>query len=155
MSNKEHKKFKLPEQAEKNPFSVPKDYFSTLSARVNMKILREESSYAKASDDKDEGIRPNIPLWNRVRPHLALAAAIVAFALISVTTLQFILGDKSDDNYYDLAMLDDAGILDEYAVQETYDYGEEDEDAMTEWEEDAITYLANNDMDLYLLLGEN
>lgn len=145
MSNKEHKSFKLPEKAEKQPFAVPEDYFSTLSARVNMKIM-EESSYAKA---------PDISLWNRVRPHLALAAAIVAFALISITTLQFILGDNSEDDYYDLAMLDDAGILDEFVIQETYDYGEADEDVLTEWEEDAIRYLASNDMDLYLLLGEN
>lgn len=164
MSNKDHSNFKLPDRAEKNPFSAPEGYFSTLSARVKEKIQQEESSsakaldepsFAKALDDKEEDFRPAISLWSRVKPHLALAAAIIAFALISVTTLQFLLGDKGDQqDYYDLALLDEAGILDESVLQETLDYGLEEEDALSEWEEDAITYLASNDMDLHLLLNE-
>ncbi len=146
MSNNKHNNFKLPDQAEKTPFSLPEDYFSTLSTRVGEKIKREEEK---------EDI-PSISLWDRVRPHLALAAAIAGFALISVTVLQFLIGDKSgEQDYYDLSLLDEAGILDESVLQESLDYGEENEDAYTEWEEEAMTYLASNDMDLYLLLDEN
>ena len=141
MSNINHKDFKLPEQAEKNSFSLPGDYFSTLSSRVSEKIKGEE-------------IRPNISLWKRVRPHIALAAAILGFALISVTALQLILGDNgSQQDYYDLAFLDEAGILEESVLQESLDYGEED--SYTEWEQDAMAYLASNEVDLDLLLNEN
>jgi len=140
MSNINHNNFKLPEQAERNPFSLPEDYFSTLSSRVSEKIKGEE-------------IRPGISLWKRVRPHIALAASIIGFAIISMIALQFILGDNNQQDYYDLALLDEAGILDESVLQESLDYGEED--SYTEWEQDAMAYLASNEVDLDLLLSEN
>ena len=143
MSKINRNRFKLPEQAERNPFSLPEDYFSTLSSRVSEKI-------------KGEGNRPVISLWKRVRPHIALAASIIGFALISMIALQFILGDNvSQQDYYDLSFLDEAGILAESVLQESLDYGEEDENAYTEWEEDAMAYLASNEVDLDLLLYEN
>ncbi len=158
MSSKNHKNrggdklltkgnnFKLPEQAEKNPFSLPEDYFSTLSSRVNQRI-KEESA---------EENTPTISLWKRVRPHLALAATITGFALISLTALQLILGDKGNQqDYYELSMLDEAGILEEFVLQESLDYGDESEEAYTDWEEEAMTYLASSDVDLDLLLNEN
>jgi hypothetical protein len=138
--------FKLPEPAEKNPFSLPEDYFSTLSSRVNEKIKGE---------GEDENT-PGISLWKRVRPHLALAAVIAGFALISFTALQLILGDKGyQQDYYELSLLDEAGILEEFVLQESLDYGDESEDTYTEWEEEAMTYLASSDVDLDLLLNDN
>ncbi len=97
-------------------------------------------------------------LWQSVRPHLALAAAILGFALISFTTLQFIIGGNSgSQDYYDLAFMDKAGIIqDELVFQETFAYSEEEgEDSYSEWEEDAMIYLASNEVNLDMLLIEN
>ena len=144
--NAEGSKFKLPEQAEKYPFSLPEDYFSTLSSRVNEKIKGESETENK----------PTISLWKRVRPHLALAAAITGFALISFTALQLILGENGvQQDYYELSLLDEAGILEEFVLQETLDYGDETENTYTEWEEEAMTYLASSDVGLDLLLFDN
>lgn len=148
MSNNRHKEFKLPEKAERNPFSLPDDYFSTVSSRVNEKIRKDEK----------EDLHQTISLWKRVRPHLALAATIAGFALISLTVLQLILGDRGNQQgLYDLALLDETGIiLDESAVQESLIYSEEEsEESYTEWEQDAMSYLASSDMDLDLLLSQN
>ena len=162
MSTNSHKKFKLREHAERNPFSLPDDYFNTLSSRVNEKRRMGEGENGRKGEGEkrrmgESEIRPTITLWKRVRPHLALAAAITGFAFISLTTLQLILGDRNNESgYYDLSLLDEAGIiLDESAVQESLDYGEDSEDTYTEWELEAMTYLASSDVGLDLLLAEN
>ena len=149
MSTTRHKKFKLSEHTERNPFSLPDEYFSTLSSRVNERIEKGRKG--------EEEARPTITMWQRVRPHLALAAAITGFAFISLTALQLILGDKNDESgYYDLSLLDEAGIiLDESAVQESLDYGVDNEASYTDWEVEAMTYLASSDVGLDLLLAEN
>lgn len=155
MSNNHNEKFKLQERAEGNPFSLPENYFSTLSKRIDEKRIREDEN-DESKDISKEVIHPNLSLWNRVRPHLALAATIAGFALISITALQFILGDKRiQQDYYDLSLLDEAGILDESVLQESIDFGTEDEDVYSEWEQDAMAYLASNEVDLNLLLNEN
>ncbi len=147
MSTNKYKDFKLPGNAKENPFSVPEDYFNTFSSSLAKRMKFEEESE----------IRPTVTLWKRVRPHLALAAVIAGFALISLTALQLILGEKSNsDSYYNLGFLDEAGILNESTFQETIaDIENDDYDSYSEWEEDAMTYLASNEVNLDALLYEN
>ena len=153
MSNKNFDINKLSESSPTNPFSVPDGYFSNFSSRLEERIKKEEVPIVIGMKNI-----PERTLWNKVRPHLALAAAIIGFAMISFTALQVIIGEnRGGQNYYDLSMIDETGIiLDESVFNETYAYMEEEgEDSYTEWEEDAMIYLASNEVNLDILLSEN
>ncbi len=147
MNNKNINRNKLADKSSGNPFSVPDNYFSNFSSRLQERIkMEEEIAYI-----------PSKSIWQSVKPHLALAAAILGFALISFTTLQLIFGENQNYDYYDMALMDKTGItLDELVFQETFAYSEiGEEDSYSEWEEDAMIYLASNEVNLDMLLIEN
>lgn len=127
-----------------NPFRVPEGYFNNLHERVAERVRAED------------GALPELPKRKiYLRPFLALAASISGLALIIYLVLQSIVGNRfQDDTYIDLAMLDQTGIiLDELVLAETYSMDEES--SLTEWDEDAMTYLASNEVDLLLMLESN
>lgn len=93
-----------------------------------------------------------------LQPYLSLAAAISGVALVVYIVLQAVTGSwAGDDNAYDIATLDRAGVIhDESILAEAYNETGEDEDAAySEWDEEAITYLASNEVDLIHLLDNN
>jgi hypothetical protein len=127
-----------------NPFRVPEDYFNNLEKRIMEKVRQEEVA-------DPEPVKKKIHL----RPFLALAASISGLALIIYLVLQSIVGSRfQNDTSFDLALLDETGIIqDELILVETYSMDEES--SLSEWDEDAMTYLASNEVDLLLMLESN
>lgn len=127
-----------------NPFQVPHGYFEELPGRVMEKIRMEENDSPGNSLKKVH-----------LRPFISLAAAIAGLALVIYVVLQTIVGNQAYKNEYtDLAVLEETGIiLDEYAIAETYALSEEE--TLTTWEEEAMNYLASNEVDLFHLLESN
>jgi len=127
----------------KMPFKVPDGYFENFTDRM-MSRLRNE-------DVKLYGKSRKIYL----RPYLSLAASVSGLALIVYIVLQIVAGAHSDtDSFYNLSLLDNEGITsDESVLAEAY--FNEMENAYTEWEKEAMTYLASNEVDLLNLLESN
>ena len=151
MSTKEEIRKLLESKDRKEPFSVPEGYFESFGERLN-KRLGETGE--KTSD--------RTTIMMRIRPHLALAAAIAGFALISVATLQFLTRNGQEaTEAYDLAMLEVTGVTNnESIVMESINFDEVSQEegdgsGLSEWDQDAIEYLASNASDLELLLTEN
>lgn len=144
MNTNNNIKNKIPPKSE-NPFRVPTGYFEDLQGRVMENIKKEEDLAAER------------PITRKIylRPYIALAASISGLALIIWVVLQSIFGPKAaDNNMYDLAVLEKAGIItNESIVADTYNSTEED--SYTDWEEEAMTYLASNEVDLINLLESN
>lgn len=125
----------LPPNPE-NPFRVPEGYFEDVQKRVMKQIRTKRKIY--------------------LQPYLALAASISGVALVVYIVLQSVMGSRAgDDNAYDIATLDRAGIVqDESILAEAYNV-EDEATAYSEWDEEAITYLASNEVDLLNLLDNN
>ncbi|MFC2079953.1 hypothetical protein ACFLRQ_00600 [Bacteroidota bacterium] len=136
-------KNKIPSNSD-NPFRVPPEYFENLQERVMENIRKEENS----------AVRP-ISRKLFLRPYIALAASISGLALIIYVVLQSVIGTHLIENdSYDLALLEKTGImLDESVVAETFNNSEES--AYSDWEEEAMIYLASNEVDLIHLLESN
>jgi hypothetical protein len=92
-----------------------------------------------------------------LQPYLSLAAAISGVALVVYIVLQSVTGSTGDTNAYDIATLDRAGVTrDESILAEAYnDTSEEEDAAYAEWDEEAITYLASNEVDLIHLIDND
>lgn len=153
MNKEADKKYKLPEQAKENPFSVPEGYFNSFADRLQERVREGEQESGRVGERESERVGDS---KFRIMPHLALAAAISGFALISFTVIKLILGPGSIEGSYDIAFLDEAGILNESAFQETIAESEEyGDNTYTDWEVDAMEYLASNEVYLEALLSEN
>mgnify|MGYP006292308309 FL=1 len=140
----------LPGQAKKQPFTVPDGYFASFPDRMAERI-REETQKREAETEETKST------WMRVRSYVALAAAILGFALISFTFLQIIgINTSGDEASLDMAMLEEAGITrDDLVLMETLPAETDTEESLTEWEQEAINYLASNEVELEFLLEEN
>ncbi len=140
---KEKKTYPFPLQdRQQTPFKVPEGYFETLSDRV-MDRIREEESGTK------------VRLWKIIRPQLALAAAILGFALISFTLLRIFVPGTGQVEYYDLASLEEMGYFyDESTLMEMVPSDEEEISEDDLWVDEAIEYLAGNDMSFYQIIDE-
>ena len=156
----EHK-YKLPEKPEGQGFKVPDGYFEGLGERVLEKVRAGEREKGGRGEGmkgrRDEGEKRSArTVWMRVRPQLSLAAAIVGFALISFTVIRLLTGPVNIDTPYDLAFLDESGILDESVFMEALEENDEFADEYySDWEMDAMNYLASNGVNLETLLNEN
>jgi hypothetical protein len=90
-----------------------------------------------------------------LRPYLTLAASMSGIALIIYILLQTVIGSRLDEyGYYDMNVLDQAGVThDEAIISETYFM--EEESIYSDWDRDAMVYLSSNEVDLLHLLDEN
>lgn len=161
-----------------NPFRVPEGYFDDVQKRVMERIRTEareqeeksglhvtgtERTFAPAEGEHQQSAETpvrEVPRGRKIylQPYLSLAAAISGVALVVYIVLQSVMGSRvGDDNAYDIATLDRAGVIhDESILAEAYNETGEDEDAAySEWDEEAITYLASNEVDLIHLLDNN
>lgn len=157
MNKKTEHKYKLPEQAKGQPFSVPDGYFESFSDRLKERIKGHvDPGTGEPGDRETFAEKDERSVWMRIRPHFSLAAAIAGFALISFTVIRLLLGTGNLEETYDLAFLEETGILNEAVFQETiYESEEYGETEYTDWEIDAMNYLASNGVNFDALLSEN
>ena len=125
----------------KSPYSVPDGYFDNFSKRLKERMEAERNlSWYKKS-------------YNFVRPHLALAAAVIGFILISYTGIRLIL----NNNNAEMTIEDIAYIIDDIS----YDVDDDilistmvEEEIDIEWinasfeSEDIFDYLSDDDLEL-------
>jgi hypothetical protein len=125
-----------------NPFKEPEGYFDNLHERVMSRIK---------ADVNDRAILHKESRKIYLRPYLSLAASISGLALIIYIVFQSIVGNELlEEPYYDLAFLEEVGIIsNESIIAESY---ADDYASYMDWEKDAITYLASNEVDLMSLL---
>jgi hypothetical protein len=133
-----------------NAFKVPEGYFEQLPDKLLSRIREAEKTNQSEGTFQFRSER-RIAL----RPYISLAASISGLALIIYLVLQSIMGSQlNDTSYSDLEILEEAGILsDEIVIAETYALNSED--SYSDWEEDAMSYLASNEVDLIHLLENN
>ncbi|MDF1572322.1 MAG: hypothetical protein P1P82_11975 [Bacteroidales bacterium] len=148
------------EQEEKNSLLVPGTERIPASAEGNNQ--QSVKTPAPAEGDIQQSVKTpgrEVPRGRKIylQPYLTLAAAISGVALVVYILLQSVTGSTGDTNGYDIATLDRAGVTrDESILAEAYnETGEEEDAAYTEWDEEAITYLASNEVDLIHLLDND
>lgn len=157
-----------------NPFKVPENYFKGVHQRVLERIRAEEEAPgeksrqlfpeskmsaplegAKEQVGKSSGYKVSRGRKIYLQPYLTLAATISGIALVVYIVLQSVTGSRSGKDTYDIATLDRAGVIqDESILAETFT-GEDEEPTYSDWDEDAIVYLASNEVDLLDLLDTN
>ena len=126
--------------SKKNPFRVPEDYFDTLADRT-MAAIREQ-----------EPVKPGRVV--NLRPFLALAAAILGFAILAAAMVRLISSDRpggatesGTSLYAELA----AEEIDMYMLENELSITEAVNTELTEEavpSEAIIEYLMNEDIDL-------
>lgn len=143
-NNKEFEKY-----SEKNPFKVPDGYFDTFNENLEKRII--------PIGGKESKIRH---FWRSARNQLALAAGFIVFVAISYAVLHFILNGRTENEltgqqYAEIleAELED---IDTYSIIEVYSDIQEgeliNEDSLMR--EEMIEYLANEDVDIDLIINE-
>ena len=165
-----------------NPFRVPEGYFDDVQKRVMDRIRSEAQEQVRSGAQEQESSlqlsgmehdaeskhrsgqsafeRPGKRAAGRrkiyLQPYITLAAAITGVALVVYIVLQSVMGNRAGEtNPYDIATLDKAGIIhDEAILAEAY-AGEEEATTYSEWDEEAIVYLASNEVDLLELIDAN
>lgn len=174
MSPKKNIQNTIPPHSE-NPFRIPDGYFADVQQRVMERIRAEASEEEATSGPRLPGSEPvmepsalknrhsaettgrEIPRRRKIylQPYISLAAAISGVALVVYIVLQSVMGSRAGEEAYDIAILDKAGIIkDESVIAEAY-LPEDEEAVYSEWDEEAITYLASNEVDLMNLLDNN
>ena len=138
----------------KNPFKVPEGYFDTLTEKT-MSAIRENDR-KDLSVAGDEKAAKKI----RLRPYLALAAAIAGFALVTTLMVRIVRNDspatvKSDEYslFADLAAEEIDIYMIEDELRKTEQGGESArfQEAFLENEistDDIIDYLTREDIDI-------
>jgi hypothetical protein len=132
------------ESLKKHPFGVPEGYFEGFSTRLQQRIREEES--------------PRVPerrIGSATR-WLAMAAAVLGAALITTAIIKFSGADSEANGMYpDLALLEQLEVFDNdlylYEYLDTESTQLSDDEAFAE---QAVEYLAMNDVDVYLLIDQ-
>jgi len=135
------KKPDLQQETLKNsPFGVPEGYFESFSERLHQRIKEEESS------------RVPVRRIGTTTRWLSLAAAMLAAAMITSSIIRHTTsGDRADELYPDLALLEQLQVFDDdrylyELMEETIELNEEEAFASQ-----AIEYLAINDVEMDLI----
>ncbi|MCH7656803.1 MAG: hypothetical protein IIB05_00565 [Bacteroidetes bacterium] len=84
MKNTSEQKFSWLKK--ENPFRVPDNYFDKLPEKIQVNIHAREKAASK----------PVTRIVNYVKPHLALAAVILGFALIGYTGFRYFINRNSE-----------------------------------------------------------
>lgn len=157
------------DKARKNPFRVPEDYFESLADRTMAAIREEEAGRQEGGQvTAPPAGRPSVQQENgpgdagqgnrgrvvHLRPFLALAAAILGFAILAAAMVRLINPDrpgKANDSgtslYAELA----AEEIDMYMLENELSMTETVIPALTEEavpSEEIIEYLMTEDFDL-------
>jgi hypothetical protein len=134
-----------------SPYRVPEGYFDSLTERTMAAIRKQESRNEAV---QAEGARLNTTLIRRMRPFLALAAAIIGFAVMAAVMVRLLGADRAPEGYVpgtslyaDLAFEE----LDAYMLENELSLTEPVTTEMTEEEissETIIDYLMTEGIDL-------
>lgn len=146
------------ETAKKNPFSVPGDYFESLADRTMAAIREEEAGRQEGGQQPEPPVsQPGNAKPGRVvnlRPFLALAAAILGFAILAAAMVRLVSSDRpgraneaGTSLYAELA----AEEIDVYMLENELNMTETVSPELTEEavaSEAIIEYLMTEDIDL-------
>lgn len=130
----------------KNPFSVPDGYFETFPTKMQERIQSVNKEYAWA-----------IKIFRYIKPQFALGFMIITFAVISISTINFILSNRTsiDNDLYTRIIEVDA---DEFTEQHFIDVLLEDKKKVDNHKKDEtdfyIHYLLDEDIDYGTLIDE-
>jgi len=138
----------------KNPFKVPEGYFDTLTEKTMSAIRESDRKDLSVAGDEKTGKKI------RLRPYLALAAAIAGFALVTTLMVRLVRNDSpaaiQSDEYSLFAELA-AEEIDIYMIEDELRKTEQEgesarfEEAFLENEistDDIIDYLTREDIDI-------
>ncbi len=118
---------------DKNPFRVPDNYFSEVSRKI---YERTEAPGRLKSKNRVIGL---------VKPALMLAAAMMAFAIISYTGLRLLFpeyGETDEENFTELLyQFDEVELIDKLTEQEP------DDDIQSAEPDEIIDYLLDHDIE--------
>jgi hypothetical protein len=131
-----------------NPFSVPEGYFEDFPTKIQERIISENKEYAWA-----------IKLFRYIKPQFALGFIIIAFAVIAITTVDFILSNRTntgiDSDLYTRIIEVDAS---EFSEQHFIDVLLEDEKKIDDHKQEEsdfyIHYLVDENIDYGTLIDE-
>lgn len=129
------------EKQKTNPFKVPGDYFDTLPGRLNDRIASLEAE--------------QVPLrkLNRLRPLIAIAAAIAILALVTFPLVRILTpASATEDSFMEIVLLEGAGLF--TSDYELATFFEESGTSMGDddaYESQAIEYLASTDVEMDLI----
>ena len=131
-----------------NPFSVPEGYFENFPTKIQERIISENKEYAWA-----------IKLFRYIKPQFALGFIIIAFAVIAITTVDFILSNRTntgiDSDLYTRIIEVDAS---EFSEQHFIDVLLEDEKKIDDHKQEEsdfyIHYLIDENIDYGTLIDE-
>ena len=132
------------ESLKKHPFGVPEGYFEGFSTRLQQRIMEEESSRV-----------PERRIGSATR-WLAMAAAVLGAALLTTAIIKFSgSGNEANGMYPDLVLLEQLEVFDNdlylYEYLDTESAQLSDDEAFAE---QAVEYLAMNDVEVYLLFDQ-
>lgn len=83
---------RIDETAGRNPFRVPENYFEDVNRRI----------IAETAEKADEPVKPR--LYSRIRPSLAMAAAVAMLAVLSYGTVKVLLPLKDQQSIPEISM---------------------------------------------------
>lgn len=149
------------ETAKKNPFSVPGDYFESLADRTMAAIREEEAGRQEGGQQPEPPVSQPGNAGNakpgrvvNLRPFLALAAAILGFAILAAAMVRLVSSDRpgraneaGTSLYAELA----AEEIDVYMLENELNMTETVSPELTEEavaSEAIIEYLMTEDIDL-------
>lgn len=131
-----------------NPFSVPEGYFEDFPTKIQERIVSDNKEYAWA-----------IKLFRFIKPQFALGFIIIGFAVIAITTINFILSNRTntgiDSDLYTRIIEVDAS---EFSEQHFIDVLLEDEKKIDDHKQEEsdfyIHYLVDENIDYGTLIDE-
>lgn len=134
---------KLDNIEKKNPFKVPDGYFEEMTTRL-MDSVKEPVPEVKRS------------VYTLIRPHLTMAAAMIALVIVSYTGLRLVLPDQQGYPDFDQGELAEylSMEVDEHYIVEHFGSGESSESSGEIPDSEIISYLLDNNID-YISIIEN
>lgn len=131
------------------PFRVPDNYFDKLPEKIQINIHAREKAASK----------PLTRIVNYVKPHLALAAAILGFALIGYTGFRYFINRNSESqiSHQEIAEYMDfySNDVDNTLIMELLKEQEQQSvETVDDLSEEIIDYLLNENIDIYTIANQ-
>ena len=131
-----------------NPFSVPKGYFEDFPTKMQERIISDNKEYAWA-----------IKLFRFIKPQFALGFIIIAFAVIAITTINFILSNRHDsgidtDLYTRIIEVDASEFSEQHFIDVLLEDKKKIDDHEQEESDFYIHYLVDENIDYGTLINE-
>lgn len=131
-----------------NPFSVPDGYFETFPTRIQERIISDQKRFTWA-----------IKLFRLIKPQFALGFIIIAFTIIAITSVDFILSKNAgsvidSDLYTRIIEVDASDFSEQHFIDVLLDDEKEIKKQRNEESDFYIHYLLNENIDYGTLIDE-